>query len=162
MRGNSNSSNSVASTTISKIICALGKLWFFFQISSTMKPEMLVTIREYNPADPDPISKAWDATQNKVRIFWPFRDNMQEIPSAFYSSVLGKDMSAKTICQIRFIKIWALYPDMLLPLKKNHCVWKIQKMSHKKHFVQRKFGKISVQKDRQTQVQIDKLHNICR
>ena len=41
----------------------------YFQISSTMKPEMLVTIREYNPADPDPVSKAWDATQNKVRIF---------------------------------------------------------------------------------------------
>ena len=49
-------------------MCALGN-FDFFQISSTMKPEMLVTIREYNPADPDPISKAWDATQNKVRIF---------------------------------------------------------------------------------------------
>ena len=68
---------------------------FFFQISSTMKPEMLVTIREYNPADPDPISKAWDATQNKVRIFWPFRDNTQEIPSAFYSSVLGEGYVSK-------------------------------------------------------------------
>ena len=95
MRGNSNSSNSVASTTISKIICALGKLWFLFQISSTMKPEMLVTIREYNPADPDPISKAWDATQNKVRIFWPFKDNMQEIPYAFYSSVFGEGYVSK-------------------------------------------------------------------
>jgi len=40
---------------------------FRAQISSTMKPEMLVTIREYNPADPDPVSKAWDATQNKLK-----------------------------------------------------------------------------------------------
>ena len=75
-------------------MCALGN-FDFFQISSTMKPEMLVTIREYNPADPDPISKAWDATQNKVRIFWPFRDNMQEIPSAFYSSVFGEGYVSK-------------------------------------------------------------------
>ena len=39
---------------------------FRHQIASTMKPEMLLTVREYNPADPDPITKAWDATQNKV------------------------------------------------------------------------------------------------
>ena len=88
----------------------------YFQISSTMKPEMLVTIREYNPADPDPVSKAWDATQNKVRIFWPFRAGIicrKSSASSFlgsflllfklYSSVFGKDMSAKPICQIRLL-----------------------------------------------------------
>ena len=33
-----------------------------------MKPEMLQTIKEYQPAlaANDPITKAWDATQNKV------------------------------------------------------------------------------------------------
>lgn len=38
------------------------------QIASTMKPEMLQTIREYQPAlaANDPITKAWDATQNKL------------------------------------------------------------------------------------------------
>ena len=40
---------------------------FLFQIASTMKPEMLVTAREYNPGlAKDPITRAWDATQNKV------------------------------------------------------------------------------------------------
>ena len=33
-----------------------------------MKPEMMATIREYDPSNTsDPITKAWDSTQNKVR-----------------------------------------------------------------------------------------------
>merc|ERR1711963_1380938 len=38
------------------------------QIASTMKPEMLQTIKEYQPAlaANDPITRAWDATQNKL------------------------------------------------------------------------------------------------
>jgi len=40
---------------------------FRHQIASTMKPEMLVTAREYNPGlAKDPITRAWDATQNKL------------------------------------------------------------------------------------------------
>ena len=32
-----------------------------------MKPEMIATIREYDPSlTDDPLTKAWDATQNKV------------------------------------------------------------------------------------------------
>ena len=102
---------------------------FFFQISSTMKPEMLVTIREYNPADPDPISKAWDATQNKVRIFWPFRDNMQEIPSAFYSSVFGEGYVSKNDLSNQIYQNLSTLSRYVTSTQKNHCVWKIQKMS---------------------------------
>jgi len=37
------------------------------QIADTMKPEMIITIREYDPArDNDPITNAWDAVQNKL------------------------------------------------------------------------------------------------
>ena len=33
-----------------------------------MKPEMMATIRDYDPSNTsDPITKAWDSTQNKVR-----------------------------------------------------------------------------------------------
>ena len=40
---------------------------FFFQIANNMKPEMMATIREYDPSDTsDPITKAWDSTQIKV------------------------------------------------------------------------------------------------
>ena len=39
------------------------------QIADNMKPEMMATIRDYDPnAKSDPITKAWDATQNKVSI----------------------------------------------------------------------------------------------
>ena len=32
-----------------------------------MKPEMMATIRDYDPSNTsDPITKAWDSTQNKV------------------------------------------------------------------------------------------------
>jgi len=37
------------------------------QIADNMKPEMMATIRDYDPnAKSDPITKAWDATQNKL------------------------------------------------------------------------------------------------
>ena len=40
---------------------------FLFQIANNMKPEMMATIREYDPSNTsDPITKAWDSTQNKV------------------------------------------------------------------------------------------------
>jgi tetraspanin-11 len=40
---------------------------FRFQIASTLRPEMLLAIREYKPATPnDAITKAWDATQEKL------------------------------------------------------------------------------------------------
>ena len=35
-----------------------------------MKPAMMDTIRDYDPSKPEnPITKAWDATQNKVQIY---------------------------------------------------------------------------------------------
>jgi len=41
---------------------------FRAQITSNMKPEMIATIREYDPSlTDDPLTKAWDATQNKLQ-----------------------------------------------------------------------------------------------
>jgi len=38
------------------------------QIKNNMKPEMIGTIRDYDPSKPEnPITKAWDATQNKLQ-----------------------------------------------------------------------------------------------
>ena len=54
------------------------KLWtdptltsFFLQITSNMKPEMIATLRDYDPSlTNDPVTKAWDATQRKVSKLW--------------------------------------------------------------------------------------------
>ena len=41
--------------------------FIFFQIANNMKPEMMATIRDYDPSNTsDPITKAWDSTQIKV------------------------------------------------------------------------------------------------
>merc|ERR1712109_251160 len=38
------------------------------QIKNNMKPAMMDTIRDYDPSKPEnPITKAWDATQNKLQ-----------------------------------------------------------------------------------------------
>lgn len=41
---------------------------FRHQVESTMRPEMLYTISQYNPNNPsDPITKAWDDTQSQLK-----------------------------------------------------------------------------------------------
>lgn len=67
---------------------------FRHQIASTMKPEMLLTVREYNPADPDPITKAWDATQNKVCSFF---DHLKIPENAHCSTHWGKNQKLPRI-----------------------------------------------------------------
>ena len=50
-----------------KIRFIFDSFFIFFQIANNMKPEMMATIRDYDPSNTsDPITKAWDSTQNKV------------------------------------------------------------------------------------------------
>jgi hypothetical protein len=57
-----------------------------------MKPEMMVAIRDYNPATPnDATTKAWDATQERVQLlhYCNFISNLQLRLSYFSFNVVA-------------------------------------------------------------------------
>lgn len=42
-------------------------LKFLIQVASSLRPELVITLREYDPAQPNmPVTLAWDRTQSRV------------------------------------------------------------------------------------------------